>query len=381
MLLLTAFLLTLLIQIYFYTFIFGRYAFQGKGSRKIKEFSNDLSSNSNEAGPPGVSVVICAFNEAENLSPLLKGLSEQDYPNWEILFVDDGSLDDTAKVLEAFRQEFSSEERPVRLLRIPPSESTGKKNALTRGIEMATQEVILLTDADCRANSSEWISRMVSGMGEEISIILGYGAYQRIEGSWLNRLIRFETLLTAMQYFSFAVRGNPYMGVGRNLAYRKKLFERANGFESHMAVRSGDDDLFVSQMASEKNTGICDDSEAFTISRPENHFSTWIRQKRRHVTTASHYKMGHKLSLGAFYLSQIGFYALALVLLLLKTEPFAVIALILLRFSVFYFIINATAGKLKEKDLVALAPLYEISIIFMQLYVFVANTVSPPKQW
>jgi hypothetical protein len=159
------------------------------------------------------------------------------------------------------------------------------------------------------------------------------------------------------------------------------LFDDAGGFNAHLNVRSGDDDLFVNEVATSKNTVICDHPDAFTISEPKGELSSWIRQKRRHITTSKHYKTKQKFKLGVFYLSQIGFYSGAIVLLTLNTAPMLVIGLILLRFVVFYSTMNRTAKKLNEKDLVTLAPLYEISIIFMQLYLFVANTVSPPKKW
>jgi glycosyltransferase involved in cell wall biosynthesis len=335
----------------------------------------------NSGSTPGVSVIVCARNEEKHVAACLKGLAEQRYENFEIILVDDGSADSTPKILEAFEKEFNSDERPVRILRISPEDSKGKKNALSRGIQMAVKENILLTDADCIPNSDEWILRMSSHFDKNFEIVLGYGAYRKIHGSMLNKLIRFETLMTAMQYFSYALKGNPYMGVGRNLAYQKSLFEKTKGFDAHINVPSGDDDLFVCAAATSENTNICDHPLAFTVSEPEHHFSSWIRQKRRHITTAHHYKKVQKIMLGSFYVSQLGFYAMAVALLILDIAPIAVVSLILLRFTFFYTAIYGASKKLKEKDLSPLAPLYEISIIFMQLYVFVANLLSPPKQW
>ena len=381
MFVLLAFVLFLLVQLYFYAFVFGKYT----GSE-----SSPLLIPKSFKGPPirnvehvlgGVSVVVCAFNEADNLLANLKSLAEQRYPDYEIILVDDGSTDETPRIIREFQDEFNSEKRPVRVLRITPSESNGKKYALSRGIEMARRENILVTDADCSPSSPHWINKMASGLEGDSEIVLGYGAYRKIPGSLLNKLIRFETLMTALQYFSYALQGQAYMGVGRNLAYKKVLFDNTGGFRTHLDVRSGDDDLFVNEVATSKNTVICDHPDAFTISDPEGELSSWVRQKRRHITTSKHYKTKQKFKLGVFYLSQIGFYTGAIALLTVNTAPRLVIGLILLRFLVFYYTINRTAKKLHEKDLVTLAPLYEISIIFMQLYLFVANTFSPPKKW
>ena len=376
-----AFVLSLLVQLYFYALVFGKYTGSESLPLLIPKSLNDPPIRNVDHVLGGVIVVVCAFNEADNLLSNLKSLAEQRYPDYEIILVDDGSTDETPRIIQEFQDEFNSEKRPVRVLRIPPSESNGKKYALSRGIEMARRENILVTDADCSPSSPHWINKMASGLEGASEIVLGYGAYRKIPGSLLNKLIRFETLMTALQYFSYAVQGQAYMGVGRNLAYKKVLFENAGGFKSHLDVRSGDDDLFVNEVATSKNTVICDHPDAFTISEPKGELSSWIRQKRRHITTSKHYESQQKLKLGVFYLSQIGFYTGSIVLLTLNTAPMRVIGLILLRFLVFYFTINRTAKKLHEKDLVTLAPLYEISIIFMQLYLFVANTFSPPKKW
>jgi glycosyltransferase involved in cell wall biosynthesis len=381
MFVLLAFVFFLVVQLYFYAFVFGKYTGTASSPFLLPKSLKDPPTRSVDHLPGGVSVVVCAFNEADNLLSNLKSLAGQRYPDYEIILVDDGSTDETPRILKEFQDEFNSEKRPVRVLRIPPSDSHGKKYALSRGIEMARKENILLTDADCRPSSSHWIKKMVSGLEGASEIVLGYGAYRKIPGSLLNKLIRYETLMTALQYFSYALQGQAYMGVGRNLAYKKVLFEDAGGFKTHLDVRSGDDDLFVNEVATSKNTVICDHPDAFTISEPKGELSSWLRQKRRHITTSKHYKAKQKLKLGVFYLSQIGFYTGAIVLLSLNTAPKLVIGLILLRFLVFYYTMNRTAKKLHEKDLVTLAPLYEISIIFMQLYLFVANTFSPPKKW
>lgn len=381
MFLFSAFVFFLVVQLYFYAFVFGKYTRVESNFPQKPKFSSDQSISSTKSLPAGVSVVVCAFNEAEHLETGLVALAEQKYPNYEIILIDDGSTDGTLKVMQKFKERFNSEKRPVRMLRILPAESAGKKNALERGIEMALKENILLTDADCWPNSPFWIQRMVSGLEGASEIVLGYGAYQKIEGSFLNKLIRYETLLTAMQYFSYALEGQAYMGVGRNLAYKKAVFERVDGFKTHLDVRSGDDDLFVNEVATSDNTQICDHPDAFTVSEPERKLSTWLRQKRRHITTSQHYKFKQKLKLGGFYMSQIGFYVIGTTLLVLNKLPMLLLGLILLRYVVFFYTIRLTARKLQEKDLVTLAPLYEISVIFMQLYVFVTNAFSPPKKW
>lgn len=367
MFLLIAFCVVFLIQSYFYLYLFKAYAFHKPGISKNHD--------------PPVSIIVCAKNEAENLKQLLPGLISQDYSKFEIVLVDDASEDDSLEIMKLLRKKNLPSNISIKIISIAANESKGKKFALTRGIMDSSHEIQLLTDADCRTVSSQWIRLMVSGFADGNKMVLGYGAYEKNKGSFLNKLIRFETFLTAVQYFSFALSGKPYMGVGRNIAYTKQVFARAQGFEAHLHVKSGDDDLFVNQISSFAQIGICDRADAFTISKPKTTFSGWIRQKRRHLTTASHYRPYHKIFLSLFYLSQIGFYALFLVSLVTHIHLNIVTTLFFIRFLIWYLILIKSSEKLNEKDLIGLGPLYEISIIFIQLYIFLKNIVFPPKYW
>jgi len=131
----------------------------------------------------------------------------------------------------------------------------GKKFPLSIGIKSAKHEILLLTDADCKPNSDHWIKTMVSNYNTETEIILGYGPYNKSKG-FLNMLIRYDTTMIALQYFSFALIGMPYMGVGRNLSYRRSTFYKIKDFTSHYSISSGDDDLFIKQVANNRNTKI-----------------------------------------------------------------------------------------------------------------------------
>ena len=328
-----------------------------------------------------MSVIICAKNEATNLNSLLPKLSEQEFKSFEVILIDDASNDNTLSTMFSFQKFHKNAEFDVKVIAIDPEDSKGKKAALTKGIAEARYEHILLTDADCQPSSKLWISHMTHSFSKDISLVLGYGAYEKRKNSFLNKLIRFETMLTALQYFSYALDGKAYMGVGRNLAYKKSIFLSAGGFENHSHVRSGDDDLFISQVADSRNVAVCDHQDSFTISKADNKFTDWIHQKQRHITTSSHYKASTKLMLGLFYLSQFSFYTLIFLAFITTTQLAYFIPLIILRFLVWYVTINRTSNRLKEKDLTAFGPLYEISIIFIQLYIFFKNIISPPKHW
>jgi glycosyltransferase involved in cell wall biosynthesis len=326
-----------------------------------------------------ISIIICAKNEAENLKKNLPLIFEQDYQSFEIVLVNDSSSDDSLEVMKDFAERHTN----IKLVDVKTSETFwgNKKYALTLGIKASKNDFLVFTDADCKPNSNQWLTHISSNFSNEKSIVLGYGAYAKKGFSFLNKLIRFETVMTALQYFSYANLSIPYMGVGRNMAYRKELFFNNSGFNSHMKLKSGDDDLFINKVADNKNTSICFTEKSFTISEPKTSFKSWILQKRRHISTAKFYKPLHQFLLGLFYTSQLLFWVLAMSLLALGYPWLWLVVLILLRFITQLICFGFTAKKLNEVDLILLAPILEFFLILTQLSIFIANLISKPKHW
>ncbi|MCH9659701.1 MAG: glycosyltransferase [Bacteroidetes bacterium] len=324
-----------------------------------------------------VSIIVCAKNEADNLKENIPLWLAQDYPNFELILINDASTDDTKEIMESY----AAKDARVHTVNIENNEAfwSNKKYSLTLGIKRAINKRMLFTDADCKPGSNQWLSYMTSDLSEETHLVLGYGAYRKKKGL-LNALIRFETLITATQYFSYAVAGMPYMGVGRNMAYTSKLFYDNRGFMSHMNIPSGDDDLFVNEAANKDNTHICFHEHAFTVSEPKSRFSDWFRQKRRHVTTAKHYQKKHQYLLAAYYLSNLLFWLLAAAsfIWLDWKMPFGIF---LFRLLVHYIFLGNAAKLLKEKDLLPWLPFLEIFLVFFQLTIFISNFISKPKRW
>ncbi|MBF4517495.1 glycosyltransferase [Flavobacterium sp. ANB] len=352
------------IQLFYYLGIFGKFAF-GKPQ------------NITQQNIP-VSVIVCAKNEEENVKKYIPLLAEQNYPDFEIVLIDDASSDETLEVFEEFEKQYSN----IRLVKVQNNEAFwgNKKYALTLGIKASKKDYLLFTDADCYPTSKEWITSMTSQFTEEKTIVLGYGGYEK-ERSLLNKIIRFETVLTAVQYFSWAKAGLPYMGVGRNLAYKKEEFFNVNGFIEHIQVRSGDDDLFINQAANKANTTIAYNPESFTYSKPKQSYGDWFIQKRRHVTTANHYKFFDKIQLSLFYGSQLFFFLLVIILLSFQFQWIAVLALLATRYTIAWTVMGFSAGKLRERDLKIWFPVVEIVLIFTQINIFITNIFSKPVHW
>jgi glycosyltransferase involved in cell wall biosynthesis len=326
-----------------------------------------------------ISVIVCAKNEAENVANFIPLLAEQNYPDFEIVLIDDASSDSTLDIFEKFETKYAN----IRIVKVENNEAFwgNKKYALTLGIKASKKAYLLFTDADCYPTSKDWITAMSSQFTMHKTIVLGYGGYEKIANSLLNKIIRFETLLTAVQYLSWAKTGNPYMGVGRNLAYKKEVFFNVNGFINHIQVRSGDDDLFINEAATSKNTTIAYTPESFTYSKPKTTYKEWIIQKRRHLSTSSHYKTLDKLQLGTFYCSQFLFFTLAILLLAIQFNWIIVLSLIVIRYIGTWTVVSFSAGKLKENDIKYWFPIVELFLILSQMNIFIANLFSKPVHW
>ena len=359
------FLAVLLGQFIYYVVVFGNFSFGKWTSAPQKRVP--------------ISVIVCAKNEEENVKAFVPLLIQQDYPDFEVVLIDDASSDETLEVFEAFEKQYTN----IKLVKVQNNEAFwgNKKFALTLGIKAAKYEYLLFTDADCYPASTQWIKEMSSQFTTQKTIVLGYGAYEKIKNSFLNKLIRFETLLSATSYFSWAKLGKPYMGVGRNLAYKKEEFFNVRGFMDHMKVRSGDDDLFINQAATASNISWSLAADSFTYSKPKTNFKEWFNQKRRHVSTASLYKGFDQFQLGLFYCLQLAFIVLAILLLAFQFQWIVVLSLVGFRYLFAWISLGFAAGKLKEKDVMYWFPIIELVLILSQLSIYMSTLFSKPVHW
>lgn len=328
------------IQLFYYLFFFVRLAFYKAPKREVLQ-------------QHPVSVVVCARDEAQNLADNLPAVLQQQYSTtYEVVAVNDNSYDDSKYVLDYLSKPFRHL-RPIEL-RQEARLIQGKKFPLSMGIKEARHELLLLTDADCQPATAHWLQLMQHAFTPGIEIVLGYGGYYKKKGL-LNKLIRFETFLTALQYFSYALAGLPYMGVGRNLAYKKELFFRNKGFTQHNQLSGGDDDLFINRAANKHNTAVMIHPDAFTYSEAKTSWKAWRSQKARHYTTSKYYKPLHKQLLGLYAASHILFYPLLIAVAVLVDVKMsaAVFGIRLLVQGIIYY---RSMRKLGETDLFWLYP-------------------------
>ncbi|MFL5787415.1 MAG: glycosyltransferase [Flavisolibacter sp.] len=359
------FIIFTLIQIFYYLYFFrpvGNYTTPSKGHSQQHP----------------VSIIICARDEDENIARNLPGILVQDYPTThEIIVVNDNSVDDTKYILAELQKTF----KKLQIVELTQEAKmiAGKKFPLSIGIKEAKHEIVLLTDADCVPASEKWLFKMQNAFNNGIEIVLGYGAYTKSPG-FLNKAIRFETFHTALQYLGYAMAGKPYMGVGRNLAYKKDVFFRNKGFSSINHIPSGDDDLFINRVATRNNTTVVIDPDAFTLSKPKPTWKEWMRQKKRHYTTGKFYKPTHKFLLGLYTFSFILFYALFITSIIFFDWRWSLIPFII-RFGIQALVWNKAMKKLNEGDLFSLFWFWDIWMIFYYSLFFSSLWKKADKNW
>ncbi len=357
--------LVTIIQVIYYLYFFRRLAFYRLAPEGLYH-------------QQPVSVVICARDEAANLAKNLPGVLVQEYVDkHELILVNDNSIDESKYLIEALQKDFPQ----LQMLELKQEAKfiTGKKFPLSMGIKSAKYDIVLLTDADCVPASEFWMQKMISRFQHGAEIVLGYGAYYKKSGL-LNKIIRFETFHTALQYFSYALAGIPYMGTGRNLAYKKTVFLRNKGFSAHNHLPGGDDDLFINAAATPNNTEVVIDKDAFTLSEPKATWGEWMKQKQRHFTTSKYYKPKHKFLLGLYAVTHFLFFPLLIVSAIFFSWEIAA-GIFVLRSIVQGIIWYNAMDKLNEKDL---GKWYWVFDIFLFLYYLIfapALWKKPKKDW
>jgi len=349
----------LLIQTFYYLYYF----------KPLSDFSPI-----DNASQPTVSIVICAHNEEDNLKENLPSILNQNYPHFEVIVVNDRSTDHTNQIINNIENE------NLHLITIQSVENSTspKKNALTKGFELAKGEFILLTDADCKAKSNEWIAKMATRITPKTDIVLGFSPYQQKEG-WLNKLIQYDTFFTAIQYLSFALKRNAYMGVGRNLMIRKTSFFNVNGFKGFEKIIAGDDDIIVQKIANKENVEICIAKKSHMISIPEKTTRDWFKQKRRHLSVGTIYNNSSKWKVGLFQQSFVGLYLLFLTsLFLLNTELILIFTTFLI---VRNLVINLSFNKVLDLKTIYSLPALEFLYFLHYLLIGVSVIIRKHNKW
>ncbi|MFB6317046.1 glycosyltransferase [Saccharicrinis sp. FJH54] len=352
----------LLVQLFYYFWYYSRIL-----------FSKVTSTTTNNALPP-VSVIISAKNEQFNLPEYLPSILEQEYPDFQVVVVDDCSEDETWDVLEQLKKQYSN--LYTTRIHFDPVFKHGKKMALSLGIKAAKNDILVFTDADCKPAGKDWLKRMVQNYRDGIDVVIGYSPVLKARG-FINRMIRFDNLFTGIQYLGSALAKRPYMGVGRNLSYRKSLFFQQKGFSPYIQLMSGDDDLFINKVATRTNCAVEISPESHVLTKAKNNWKDWFIQKRRHLTTGRYYRFGDKWRLGMEIGSRFLFYTALIFALILIPYPWLILSVFGFRFLIQGLIINLTAKKLKQPHLIFTFWMFDIVMPIFNAWLSFKNLRNP----
>ncbi len=319
---------------------------------------------------PPLSVVICARNEAENLGKFLPAVLEQDYPSFEVVVVNDCSEDNSFDILGAMMKRYPH--LKVSTIQKDPGFAHTKKLAMLIGIKAAKNDLLVFTDADCQPVSKLWLREVASAAAGKAELIIGYGGYIP-EKSILNSYIRYETMFTAMQYFGMAMAGVPYMGVGRNLAYRRSYFFDRGGFGPHNHIMSGDDDLFVNRNATAANCSLMHSHDSFTRSVAHDNIGAWAKQKRRHFSAAAYYRKNDKVRLALEPLSRVAYYGLLATLLIMLVFWPVVLFIALGRLIMRAVILRKATRTFNEERLWFFSLFFDIFAPFVSAFLYLTS--------
>lgn len=312
-----------------------------------------------------ISVLVYIKDNAALLEENLQAILEQDHSNFELILINHASSDKSLEFIEAFQKQHPH--FPIHICDVQENESfwDSKKYALFLGLKKASYSHFLLTDATCKPSSKQWIDEMCEGFHDEKQIVLGYSTYHRRKGLF-NLLLRFDSLLNTITSLSFAHAKVTYMGIGRNLAFSKKAYEENYGFISHVKIRSGEEDLFIHEVATKKNSSLAWSKAAHIETEPLENIQAWSSQFKQKAQSFKYYKSKHKVVLGVYFLSRLLFWIGAAAAFYFLTWQLAT-SLIAIRFFFQYLCIGIVANKLHASKLILFLPFLEIPLLFLQL--------------
>lgn len=333
-----------IIQVIYYLCLYNRIHARNRAvKRGDTHFSQEL---------PPISVIICAREESENLRRNLNAVLEQDYPQFEVIVINDGNTDESEDYLTLLEDKY-----PHLYHSFVPDSSryiSRKKLAVTLGIKASKYDWLVFTDAKCLPQSNQWLRLFARNFTSRTQIVLGYSGFERRKG-WLHKRVCFDNLFTSMRYLGFALAGSPFMGIGRNLAYRKELFYEQKGFSAHLNLQRGDDDLFINQVATSENTRVETDANAIVRMQPVFRAKDWREEKIGYASTARLYRGVQRWLVGLETSTRLAFYGAWITMLVIGILNFHWLAagiaffIFLLRFTMQAIIINKTAKDLEEK--------------------------------
>ncbi|MDR0412176.1 MAG: glycosyltransferase [Dysgonamonadaceae bacterium] len=360
----------LIIQLVYYWFYLAKPYYLRKAIEKGKIVQ--------PSSQPPVSVIICASNEYQNLEVFLPVILEQNYPLYEVIFVDDNSVDGTAELLSrlAFRY------KHLYHTYIPEGSKnlSRRKLGLTLGIKAAKYDTLLFTGADCHPDGPDWISCMARHFTEKNSIVLGFSSFEK----YPSRYTAYDYFFSNLQMVALALKGRPYTGNGRNLSYDKNWFVQQKGFSNSNFLDFGEDDLFINKIARKDNLAV-ELTPQSVIHVKMADYATWKDLKTGRMITRKYFKPFSVNFWGMEKISRILFFALLLLNILWFTPNGMLLGTAFFLFSVRLFtqlfVINKVAGLLKLPKFYFTLVLFDFIQPFVDEYFYLYSTFRRRKDY
>ena len=328
---------------------------------------------------PGISVIIVASDNGQQLQENLPRVLTQDYPDYEVIVVDDNSQDNTKELLERLAQQYPH------LYRTFTSDSiryiSHKKLALTLGIKAAKKEWVVFTDSDCYPTSSRWLSRMARHFTTATDVVLGYSNYEHKPG-FANLCYMYDTLLQQLRMLGLTLLGRGYMGIGRNMAYRRELFFRHKGYSRHLDLQRGEDDLFVNEHV-QAGRIVAEASAEATVRCTSANSYTWKADKLSRLFTRGKLHSANPYLLGTETFSRLLFYTAIIggAVYSIKYHLWITLGICigmwLLRFGCQIIVFHQTARDLGERRYNVSLPLFDLLQPLWELYFRLRLLCSP----
>ena len=354
------------VQLFYVFYFYARFAFKRKKA-KLDELKY-----------PPVSVIIAARNESDNLYEHLPTVLSQDYPNYEVIVVNNQSIDDSNWILTAFAHQFK-QLKVVELSRSPHLK-LGKKLPITLGIKAASHDHFVLTDADCQPLSTQWLKQVMSKLNTKQQLVIGYSPFTKTKG-FFNKLVRYDNAWMGASAFSYALAGSAFKANGRNLSYSKELFQKVNGFKSHYAISPGDDDLLLQDALRFSKVNISEDPSSFVRSAAPATWSDWLRQKAKYHISSARYSFIKKVLLGIYPLSLIlmwiSFVALCMNLNYLPLGASIFMGVIAIK----WWLQGTCLNRLGEKKLMLFFPIWDLFYSILMPIVYYISERQKYYRW
>ena len=310
---------------------------------------------------PGVSVIIYAKNCSNYLRENLPVILSQDYPDFEVIVVNDASWDDTEDLLSEMTNKYDNLYHTF--LNEQARNLSRKKLSLTLGIKAAKNDIVLFTEANCIPRSNKWIANMARNFTDRTDIVVGY---TRIDdtGKLGNRLIDCDMLYKALRTFGYSLKYRPYTAEGTNLAYRKSVFFKNKGFSKYMNLHLGEDDLFVNQVATRKNTKIELSPDSFITAKTDSKKFAWFIKNFNRAFTSGFYGYETKLTFGVESLNryiQLALFVCCYIMLPHSAPTFIIVSVLLCIKLTFQILFWASVCKnFNYKKIMFEVPFYEL---------------------